>query len=113
MINILFVCTGNTCRSPIAEALMDDAVDRSRSLHGEVKTKSAGTFVCEGEEATPKAKSMMEELGADVRLGTLDTSSLTDEEKASLSYGVVIDTSPVLGSAYTQEEVSYIILYYY
>lgn len=41
---------------------MDDAVDRSRSLHGEVKTKSAGTFVCEGEEATPKAKSMMEEL---------------------------------------------------
>lgn len=60
-----------------------------------------------------QAQSMMEELGADVRLGTLDTSSLTDEEKASLSYGVVIDTSPVLGSAYTQEEGSYIILYYY
>ncbi|SJZ75821.1 Stk1 family PASTA domain-containing Ser/Thr kinase [Anaerorhabdus furcosa] len=59
------------------------------------------------------AKYALEELGADVRLSTMDTSSMSDEERANLSWGVVIDTSPALGSAYTQEEGSYIILYYY
>lgn len=59
------------------------------------------------------AKTTLELLGAEVMLSTLDTSNLTEEEKANLSYGVVIDTSPALGSAYTQEEGTYIILYYY
>ncbi|MEA4874138.1 Stk1 family PASTA domain-containing Ser/Thr kinase [Anaerorhabdus sp.] len=59
------------------------------------------------------AKTTLESLGAEVMLSTLDTSNLTEEEKANLSYGVVIDTSPALGSAYTQEEGTYIILYYY
>lgn len=59
------------------------------------------------------AKATLEELGADVMLSTLDTSNLTETEKANLAYGVVIDTTPQLGSAYTQEEGTYIILYYY
>lgn len=59
------------------------------------------------------AKAELEALGADVRLSTMDTSTMSDEERANLSYGVVIDTSPALGSAFTQEEGSYILLYYY
>ena len=61
--NVLFVCTGNTCRSPMAETLMDDLVDRSSSLRGNVKVKSAGTFACEGAEATPEAMRAMDEMG--------------------------------------------------
>ena len=64
--NVLFVCTGNTCRSPIAETLMDDAVYRSSSLHGEVKTKSAGTFACEDAEPTQEAVRTMEEYGLEI-----------------------------------------------
>lgn len=61
--NILFVCSSNTCRSPIAETLMDDAIDRSSSLRGNVKTESAGTFAVEDAEATPEAMRVMEEMG--------------------------------------------------
>lgn len=63
MIRVLFVCTGNTCRSPMAEELMDDAVGRSTILAGKVKCRSAGTFACEGAEATQEAKQTMEEYG--------------------------------------------------
>ena len=42
---------------------MDDLVDRSSSLRGEVRVKSAGTFACEGAHATPEAVRVMEEMG--------------------------------------------------
>lgn len=60
-----------------------------------------------------EAKGLLESLGAEVMLSTLDTSSLSEEEKANLAYGVVIDTNPSMGVAYTQEEGTYIIIYYY
>ena len=44
---------------------MDDA-DRSSSLHGEVKTKSAGTFACEDAEPTREAVRTMEEYGLEI-----------------------------------------------
>jgi len=64
--NILFVCSGNTCRSPMAEALFDDAVDRSSRLRGKVKSQSAGTFAAVGDEATEEAIEVMEEMGLDI-----------------------------------------------
>ena len=62
--NVLFVCTGNTCRSPMAEELADDAADRSRNHDFEFQ--SAGTFACEGEPATPEAIEAMEEVGLNI-----------------------------------------------
>ena len=50
--NVLFVCTGNTCRSPIAETLMDDSVDR------ETTKKGIGVIIKESE----RLSGMVEEL---------------------------------------------------
>ncbi|MDY0323553.1 MAG: low molecular weight protein arginine phosphatase [Candidatus Carbobacillus sp.] len=58
---ILFVCTGNTCRSPMAEAL-------ARRYWGEdqVEVLSAGLFAIEGESASPEAQLVLEEEGIDL-----------------------------------------------
>lgn len=51
----------------MAEAMMDEAIDRSSILHGEVKVESAGTFACEGAQATPEAQRTMDELGLSLK----------------------------------------------
>lgn len=54
--NILFVCTGNTCRSPMAAALFNK-IAMERDLN--VKIESAGLFANEGEAASEGAKEAM------------------------------------------------------
>ena len=63
--NVLFVCTGNTCRSPIAEEVADDAADRSTHLK-DFTCESAGTFACEGAPPSQEAVEVMREVGLDI-----------------------------------------------
>ena len=55
MTRILFVCTGNTCRSPMAEAIL-----RKMNLPG-VEVKSAGVFAMNGNEASRHAQTVLDE----------------------------------------------------
>ena len=57
--NILFICTGNTCRSPMAERYLD-----SLNLEN-VKAESRG-LSAEGGSVSPNAVSVMGELGIDL-----------------------------------------------
>jgi protein-tyrosine-phosphatase len=63
MIDALFVCTGNTCRSPMAEALARREAAR-RGLS--VRFGSAGTFAGGGEPATTPAIRAIEVRGGDL-----------------------------------------------
>lgn len=79
MKNILFVCTGNTCRSSMAEALLKLLAAENPDL--KLNIKSAGTSAYEGQGASPNAILAVKELGADLvgHRARLVTEELVDE----------------------------------
>lgn len=70
MIRVLFVCTGNTCRSPMSEALL-----KSRNI-ANVEVKSAGIFASEGLDASEYAREVLK----DNQINYKHTSKLLSKE---------------------------------
>lgn len=65
---IIFICTGNICRSPMAEGLLRHMLD-VRTIKG-VHIRSAGTHALDGRPAEPHAVEAARELGADISAHT-------------------------------------------
>lgn len=61
--NVLFVCTGNTCRSPMAEGLFRLAV-QGRS---DFKTSSAGVAASRGAPCNPETAALLKKRGAELK----------------------------------------------
>ncbi len=87
--NILFVCTGNTCRSPMAEVLL-------KSKSTDIGVKSAGIFAGVGQPMTEHSVTVLQEmnLAADHQSKPVDENlltwsdlvlTMTDKHKETLS----------------------------
>ena len=61
---IMFICTGNTCRSPMAMGLFREML-KQRGIE-DVVCESAGLYALAGDEAEPNAVEAASELGADI-----------------------------------------------
>ncbi len=64
-VSILYVCTGNICRSPLAEAQLRQYAAR-RGVAGRLDIASAGTHAWEGNAATPEAQEAARRWGLDL-----------------------------------------------
>ena len=65
MRHLLFVCTGNTCRSPMAEAFCKKII-RENHLEREISASSAGLAAYEGGPESPNAIAVMREAWEDI-----------------------------------------------
>ena len=67
MVRILFVCTGNICRSPVAQGVFEN-VARREGLAEEITVDSAGThgFYHAGEPPDPRAQESVLARGIDI-----------------------------------------------
>jgi len=59
-VRIVFICTGNTCRSPMAEGLAREI------LGSDIQVESAGLAAWEGETASVQAVQVLKEKGIDL-----------------------------------------------
>jgi len=83
--SILFVCTGNTCRSPMAEGILRRRL-RERGVEG-VTVESAGTFALDGCPASDLAVEVCRKHGID----------LADHRARLLTPEIVGGTGLILG----------------
>ncbi|OPX84373.1 MAG: Low molecular weight protein-tyrosine-phosphatase YwlE [Pelotomaculum sp. PtaB.Bin104] len=64
---LLFVCTGNTCRSSMAEALARKALGERPELSGKLTVASAGVAAWPGATASSEAVEVLAGMGMDLR----------------------------------------------
>jgi protein-tyrosine-phosphatase len=83
MRTIFFACTGNICRSPMAEAFLKRILARE-GLAADYAVRSAGVWAADGRPASPYAIQVMARRGIDISDHRAHSLTRTDVEEADL-----------------------------
>ena len=102
MKDILFVCTANTCRSFLAEYLMESLVEEA-DLN--LKVHSAGIFAVEDDEPTEEAVEILEEI-YEIDGSKHRATPMTEElaEDSDYIFTMDLDLKHTLIEAYPEQE---------
>lgn len=93
-LRVLFVCTANVCRSPLAEGLLRHRL-RAIGLAGKVQVRSAGLRAGGGRRPDPRVLDMAAEAG--VSLGRIRSRMLTPQMIRRSDYVLVMEQSHLEG----------------
>lgn len=63
-LRVLFICTGNTCRSPMAEGIFNQIKEEFPEI--EAECASTGVSAVKGQRVTPWARQVCGEIGVDI-----------------------------------------------
>lgn len=112
MKKVVFVCTGNTCRSPMAEALLKDML-KERGLEEEILVGSAGIYAFEGDGASPQAIEVMKkEYGIDLTKHRAKVLDDRDIEEASLVLAMTNHHKQMITDIYPDSDKVYLLKEY-
>lgn len=81
---VVFVCTANVCRSPMAEKLFEEALAKAE-IKKNIKVFSAGISAMDGDQASVNSIQACEEVGLD----------LTDHRSAALTRATLENASAI------------------
>ena len=90
MVRVLFVCHGNICRSPMAEFVMKDLVEKS-DLSSQIYVESAATSIEElGNDIHPGTKRKLREVG--IPFSKRAARQITSRDYVHFDYIIVMDS---------------------
>ncbi|NLF44575.1 MAG: low molecular weight protein arginine phosphatase [Syntrophomonadaceae bacterium] len=102
MKKILLVCSGNTCRSPMAQAMLQQMLHDTQNK--EITVKSAGLFTSDGLPASEAARLVMEEMGLDLSGHTSQKVNEALMAEAELVLTMTEEQRQILAEAFPQKK---------
>lgn len=82
MIHVIFICTGNICRSAMADGYLKYRL-KELGKENEVSVRSAGTYALQGEESPIYAKRAIAKYGANIEEHTASTLENANMQKST------------------------------
>ncbi len=95
---VLFICTGNTCRSPMCEGYLKHLC--KQASRNDITVESAGTFAGEGCPASINSAEIMADYDIDICSHTSSTLSEEKIEKANIIIAMTASHRAQIGAMY-------------
>ncbi len=99
MKKVLFICTGNTCRSPMAQGLFNQYAHKKNL---DIQAESAGLAAMDGQFITPYASDVLLEVGVDMSVHHAHQLTREDVDEATLIFGMTENHVTTLAAIFPQ-----------